>query len=551
MKKLFLISAVILGLSFTACKDNNEPEQKKERNTHVSVALRLGGSSAFKAPAADPNDYNDVGEWAGQDKISRITIYLVGDSPSGEVQSDELGIDTAYVVTPSGTSIELKPTRKGAIKTSPGKKTVFVVINETPAVKAHLNTKNTALFIDRYKNLDLVLGNTEYNKTDADVETSASKLAKSTTDAAGYDNIVMTNVPGTSFDIDVKESISAEDTTPDSGSPENRAAVTVERAVARVMITTKSISYDVKVDDVLIGTISDITWSLAQGEKALYVQRKADWKTPQYDWVSGGTTTPYIDGTNGAWGRYDYSGLYKSATIPTLADYTTLVNGGNVVRTGFDENAMNGEFLLPSTHLKGDETTSGYRKGNTPYVLVRTKFTPTNLLGDSVAKIDGTFYYGGQDHKFYKSAQDARNAGNTAIAKYAAGKTIYYAWVNPDKLPEWLNSPVLRNNIYHIHVTGFRNLGLNWNPLFPEDPDNPNNTDNPNGGTGTFENPDPKVPVEKVVDPDNPGGGEVDPEEPTNPVDPEDPLTTPDTWMSVDVTILPWNVHSYQVDLGI
>ena len=119
------------------------------------------------------------------------------------------------------------------------------------------------------------------------------------------------------------------------------------------------------------------------------------------------------------------------------------------------------------------------------------------------------------------------------------GKVIYYAWANPDAIPEWYNSPVLRNNIYHIHITGFKTIGTNWNPLFPEDPD----TEDPN-------NPDPKPNV-TVPDPENPGGPEIPVEEPENPIDPEDPLTTPETWMSVDVTVLPWLVHSYEVDLGI
>jgi len=103
--------------------------------------------------------------------------------------------------------------------------------------------------------------------------------------------------------------------------------------------------------------------------------------------------------------------------------------------------------------------------------------------------------------------------------------------VNPDNVPDWYNSPVLRNNIYHIHITGFKTIGTNWNPLFPEDPDNPGSPEE--GG-----NPDPKPNVPGV-------------DEPENPVDPEDPLTTPETWMSVDVTVLPWLIHSYDVDLGI
>ena len=83
--------------------------------------------------------------------------------------------------------------------------------------------------------------------------------------------------------------------------------------------------------------------------------------------------------------------------------------------------------------------------------------------------------------------------------------------------------------MYHIHITGFKNLGTNWNPLYPEDPD----TTNPS-------NPDPK-PKRSV-----PGVTE-----PENPIVPTDPLTTSETWMSVDVKVLPWKLYSYSVSPGI
>ena len=131
---------------------------------------------------------------------------------------------------------------------------------------------------------------------------------------------------------------------------------------------------------------------------------------------------------------------------------------------------------------------------------------------------------------------------------------MYYAWLNPDEKPDWYNSPVLRNNIYHIHITGFKNLGTNWNPLFPEDPtrelEDPTKPYDPvENPYKPKENPDPK-PTPDPNGPQDPTDPET-PEEPKTPIDPEDPLTTPITYMSVDVTVLQWLVHSYNVDLGI
>ena len=89
-----------------------------------------------------------------------------------------------------------------------------------------------------------------------------------------------------------------------------------------------------------------------------------------------------------------------------------------------------------------------------------------------------------------------------------------------------LNAPVYRNNIYHISVKGFKKIGLNWNPLFPENPNTP----------GDKTNPDPK--------PNNP-------HEPVPPIKPEDNLSPKETYMSVDVSVIPWNVHTYEIELTV
>jgi hypothetical protein len=211
---------------------------------------------------------------------------------------------------------------------------------------------------------------------------------------------------------------------------------------------------------------------------------------------------------------------------------------------------LDGKFILPNTHVyapapaAGSEYTGGYRKGNTAYVLIRAKFTPEDAAyaDQDTPNPDGTFYVG-SDGKFYTSAQNAYDAGNTEMSKYVEGKVLYYAWLNPDQIPYWYNSPALRNNIYHIHITGFKTLGTNWNPLYPEDPDAEGvyDPENPN-------NPDPRPVPDEVTTPE---GGTITPGTPDSPIKPEDPLTLPETWMSVDVTVLPWLVHSYSVDLGL
>ena len=94
---------------------------------------------------------------------------------------------------------------------------------------------------------------------------------------------------------------------------------------------------------------------------------------------------------------------------------------------------------------------------------------------------------------------------------------VYYAWLNPstNNRATWYSSPVLRNNIYHMHITGFRRMGLSGIP-FVKTPENKPNT--------YLHNLDPD---EKV---------------PSN----DEYLPMTDTQMSVQVTNVGWGIHSYK-----
>lgn len=552
------MAVVALGVGFTACNndDIDGPQDGQKGNTHVSVTLKLSSNALRSAGPGQPDEYNPVGTWAGKDKFDKIRIYLVDGS---SVSSSEFIVGTDYTVVdgsnnptdPTYKQKYLKPEASAAMKTTAGQKTVYVVVNETPAVRNWLNKTPVHEFEQAYKNIALVLENSGPSLS---VSTSASKLATiNTVD----ESIVMTTIDPQP--LNVLANVSATETI-DESVKKNRASVIVERAVARVMVTIKDMPVGgYKIPDPNapaasdLGTISDITWVVAQGENSLFVQRNKnnpwEWATPSWDFKPSKTEF-YAQGTDGSIAgnqKYDYSGLFENpsnhfggTTVPTYTDYATNKLDDPIE---LETRWLDGKFILPTTHTyetapaasSGAAYTGGYVKGNTAYVLIRAKFTPEDAaFADTDPKpADGTFYVG-KDGKFYTSTANAMAAGNTEVAKYPEGKILYYAWLNPDQVPNWYNSPVLRNNIYHIHITGFKNLGTNWNPLYPEDPDDPTyDPTNPN-------NPDPR-PV-----PEDPGVTE-----PENPIDPEEPLTTSETWMSVDVTVLPWKVHSYEVPLGI
>ena len=402
-----------------------------------------------------------------------------------------------------------------------------------------MNKTPVAEFEKKYQEVALNSANSGTNTT---VSTSAQKLA--TKNGVTDETIVMTNVAPQS--LEVLPNISVEQTI--AATPKNRASLQVERAVARVMVTTDKASYDIPTTNTvgasILGTISNITWVLAQGENSLFVQRKSDWATPNYGWIPSDDATYW----GNAGSKYDYSGLFENRSnkfggtdVPTMTDYAT--NKVGKITADLDAN-LSGKFVLPTTHLEGVKVASNYKKGNTVYALIRAQFTPTaEAYADGGTYTTGTDFYVGENGKFYISAANSQDPAKGGVAsqkvtKYVGGKVLYYAWANPDVVPDWYNSPVIRNNVYHIHITGFKNLGTNWNPLFPEDP---------NGSTIT--NPDPK-PIVTVPDPSDPENQIVIPE-PENPINPKDPLTTLETWMSVDVTVLPWQLHSYNVELGI
>ena len=144
------------------------------------------------------------------------------------------------------------------------------------------------------------------------------------------------------------------------------------------------------------------------------------------------------------------------------------------------------------------------------------KFTPVKKEGTeeishytlSITDAAGTFYIG-SDNVMYLGLDAVAKAGLTSARKFDGGKMVYLTVVNRQKNKEGItiNADTRRNNIYQITVDGFDGLGLNYNPIDPEDPNIPKPGDNP------FE-PEP---------------------------DPDKEIDEAETWMRVSATILQWN----------
>ena len=94
---------------------------------------------------------------------------------------------------------------------------------------------------------------------------------------------------------------------------------------------------------------------------------------------------------------------------------------------------------------------------------------------------------------------------------------VYYAWVNPSTNDNrtWYSSPILRNNIYHMHIKSFSKMGLSGIPFVKK----------PN---------DPRFTYLHNIDPDE--------KVPSN----DEHLPIQDPYMNVKVTNVGWGIHSYK-----
>lgn len=615
-----LLTATASVGTFTACS-NDDPvpnvlPNKPEGTTMMSIQFALQMPKSNRAADDKQNisnpEFNYAGKWIGNDLIKAVDVYIFKADPAAAggyslETSDNLDatkIDFQQPMVGNNDVAYIRP--KKGFKVDPGQKKVFVVVNPTTETQALLTGATDLTAFEAKYNGVMTLQNggaaapTVYTDATAaavtagDPFTVADHLAKVEGTAANQkDVIVMTGLAG---EINVQDNVN-EAQTLNTSAPVNRAKVTVQRAVARVLVTSDATSYDVKGDDpttpaveseadgnaVVLATIDNLTYVVAQGESSLYFnQQDSDnptnyqYKTPNSTYIPTGTADdPAANYGAAQYAMYDYTGLWRKHDnklggydVPTNAAYDASLN--NVVGQVQNQDGLHGEFFLPNTHAyhDTDRGQSGYRKGNTAYVLVRGKINP-KFVYTGANQVDNNWtathadddLFLGDDGKFYASAalaNDPTTNGNAAAAamkvkKFVKGKVLYFVWVNPDHTSgkEWINSPAIRNNIYHIQISGIANYVYNWNPLIPNpndpvdptkpvSPENPRDPNNPN-------NPDPQP---SVPDPNHPGKNIPDPKEPPTDITPKDPLSLKEAWMSVDVTILPWQVHTAKVILG-
>lgn len=514
-----LLGLLAVGLvALTSCKQDRTEPQKNEGSTYVSVAINLQ-SSLRAGDSGDDKEFNYKGTWNGKDAIETIAVYVVGDGSVsyGQYTMADFKIDKAT----DGTNITIKPNK--AILTKPGTKKVYALINAPEEITKLLEKSMPAHFNEAYAKAVEGMTTAQVARANGEKE----------------DLIMMSN--SAECKIEIVDGVTEEDAIQ---GPKNLAKVSVKRVVARVILTTTKDSYDIKLQDgTVLGKITDITYAVAQGERAFYISQQKNKVgsiiTPGYDFL------PAVDAANPSKltnyeeqaKTYDYSDLKATVDNPRKALVAeNLTAALEIGKKSLESSA----FIFEASHAFGGngqtiaDYSGGFRRGNTPYVLVRAKFTPNdNAFYNDYQKNmfkrgDGTFYRGEDGllyarNKPFKSKRTNEIVPEQKYTKFEGGKVLYHVFVNPDNVAKTLDAPAYRNNIYHISVSGFKTLGLNWNPLYPEDPDNPK------------DNPDPKP----KDDPNTP------------PYVPGDFNTPKETYLAVEVNVIPWNVHSYNIELSL
>lgn len=511
IKKLtqaMLALALVGGMSACTQRGGNDtPEPNTSTgNTYMSVAISTTQSSNMLK--AEDESHNPVGEYEGRDKIKDLTVYVIS-LPEGKVEKQEF------------TNLAPKAGKKNeyltkAWKVDAGKKEVYVLANiANTDIKTALDGATTKSdFETKYA--------AAYNMIDA----NGVLAAYAQYDSANDKDIIAMNGK-TEEPMEVAGGIKKEDA--EKGTA-NCAKVNLRRLVAQTVVTRNdnadNLTIKAKRDgkEITLATLSDLQWDVMQFEKTTYLApmptkagedatRVKYCKTPSFDFIPANLKAF----NDGAADKYFYRAM-KGEAVTTFDRNTT----DDKVKTLV---AKPMKFVTETTHqyggkLKVDDSTNtgeetGYRKGNTPYVLVSAKITPSTdawAKGQETAE-DGDLYLGLNDGKFYSKKEDATAAnGNDEknVITYKGATCYYVAWLNPNDPTDPVTSPVLRNNIYHVNIKSFKNIGYTGNPFNPTD--------------------DPKDPNEKTPDP-------------------KETLYPVNTYMAVEIIVVNWGVHSYDVEL--
>ena len=552
-KQFFIITISALCALTTGCTReymeevehaiSEQVDKNNKATAYMTAAFLLSTPpNSAKESAEDKQDqsnpeFNHIGTWMGKDWIENATVIVFNGTADDatfekkqDYQHNQLTVERV-----DGKNTKVKT--KEAFTISTGDKTVFMVCNSNSITTTYLDEKLVqGLTLKDFRNAVLSLPAGQASVYTTEQGNVADNIAEEVTkEGKSYDQILLT---GETNAITIKPGISKDKA---ERFEDNIAKMNIQRAVARVVVTGPS-SFQIRAKNPTTGleeenalTISELTYVVAQGEKKLYLTQQANndvkkngaaFTTPAFDQIpqiAPFWTTEFREDYKKVGAFYDYSGLLKN-TAGYDHNQGIKVEAKDYVNT----HDLRGEFVLPTLHKYVDRNAffaldkTGYRKGNTPYVLVRGYLTPKYWVDENGNITDAPLgdevedFYLGDNGVFYAKQEHVRDVlkhgvGGQSARLFKNRQVLYWVWLNPDDMAKPVNSPVIRNNIYHINIKSIDRLGGNWNPLVPDGINNPNPFPNDN----PFE---PKTP----------------------PVDPGDPLHVGKPWIRVES----WDVFS-------
>ena len=493
MRTALLASAALL-LGLASCKSDRQEAalQNGECDTYVGVSVR------FPAPEtrALPDDHNKLdGEWQGRDVIKKIKVYVATTSNGATTVSSDQFTEANFGGINNGI---LAPNLAVEAKSGDQVK-IYVVINDMAGKVTTLLDGKTG---------DGAAFDAEFKKAVATVAAIA--------DVAKYDAekdiVLMTNETAPE-EMTIAPNISKEDAI---GGKANRVEVRVSRVASRAIVTVddeavKTIKVERSFTDAegnttksptATVTVKDIAYQVTGSALQFNVlEDRKDWKVaaPVYDFAPiSKNWTALATEADGKMLFSDAEG-YKAALVKANNELAS-------VKEALDAETFS-KFVLPVTHAKGN-----YKKGNTTMFEIKATFTVDKIDGVAADETVKTVYLGLSDGKFYSTqakaeAMDAALTGTDyekkqSAKEYTNGEMYYYIWLNPDvdysdKTKTISESPTVRNQVYHAHITGFGEMG--------------------------------------VADKDE--------------INPDEELETKKTHLSVQLRVLPWTIHSYTVNL--
>ena len=552
-KQFFIITISALCALTTGCTReymeevehaiSEQVDKNNKATAYMTAAFLLSTPpNSAKESAEDKQDqsnpeFNHIGTWMGKDWIENATVIVFNGTADDatfekkqDYQHNQLTVERV-----DGKNTKVKT--KEAFTISTGDKTVFMVCNSNSITTTYLDEKLVqGLTLKDFRNAVLSLPAGQASVYNTEQGNVADNIAEEVTkEGKSYDQILLT---GETNAITIKPGISKDKA---ERFEDNIAKMNIQRAVARVVVTGPS-SFQIRAKNPTTGleeenalTISELTYLVAQGEKKLYLTQQANndvkkngaaFTTPAFDQIpqiAPFWTTEFREDYKKVGAFYDYSGLLKN-TAGYDHNQGIKVEAKDYVGT-YD---LRGEFVLPTLHKYVDRNAffaldkTGYRKGNTAYVLVRGYLKPKYWIDENGNVAEGelddnvTDLYLGDNGVFYVNQDHVRDilkhgVGGQSARLFKNRQVLYWVWLNPDNMAKPVNSPLIRNNIYHINIKSIDRLGGNWNPLVPDGINNPNPFPNDN----PFE---PKTP----------------------PVDPGDPLHVGKPWIRVES----WDVFS-------